>query len=98
MDDKLGVLNRRVSAIERDTGVTDLRAENESLRKQQSLHTKILDELESYSRSDNLVTRGSPENTFAERAPGSPNTLRSTTGAESQSGRRLPNQLLPYFT
>jgi len=33
MDDKLGMLDKRVAAIKRETGVTDLRAKNESLRK-----------------------------------------------------------------
>jgi len=76
MDDKLGMLDKRVATIERDTGVKDLRAENESLRKQLSLQTEGLDELESYSRSDNLVIKiiWLPENTFAERASGLPNT------------------------
>jgi len=64
MDEKLDVLDKRVAAIERDSSIKDLRAENFSLQNR-------VDELEAFSRSDNLIIRGLPEVTYAERAAGS---------------------------
>ena len=70
------------------TAVRDLKRENNDLRKKQvedgqkiNVLVKLVDEqairldnLENYSRSDNLVIRGLPEATFAERATASTDT------------------------
>src|SRR5882757_6643202 len=46
----------------------ELRAENDSLRKELADQNTRLDDLEAYSRSDNLIIRGLPEKSVAERA------------------------------
>ena len=46
--------------------------ENARLRKTADDQTRRLDELETYSRSDNLIFKGLPERTFSERATDAP--------------------------
>jgi hypothetical protein len=46
--------------------------ENERLQKVVDVHSRRLDDIESYSRSDNLIIRGLPERSAAERASDAP--------------------------
>ena len=59
LTDKLGHLLGRMD---------ELRTENVQLRKELSQQNQRLDDLEAYSRSDNLIIRGLPEISMAERA------------------------------
>ncbi len=49
-----------------------IKHENTQLRKTTDEHARRLDELESYSRNDNLIFKGLPERTFSERATNAP--------------------------
>lgn len=75
--EKMGAVEKRVNSLEsnivRQTKeVADLRRENADLVKQLADHDHKLEELESYSKCDNLIIRGLPESSTAERASGSP--------------------------
>ena len=58
--------------------------ENERLQKVVDVHSRRLDDIESYSRSDNLIIRGLPERSAAERASDAP----PLSGDRAQSARK----------
>ena len=76
-------LNKRLSALSGqlddlkrnnatlNTRTEELKLENATLRKQLCEHTTRLDDLEAYSRADNLIIKRLPEQSYAERATAS---------------------------
>jgi len=64
--EKIGIIEKRVGTLQLDIthqskDVVDLRRENVNLQKQITNHSNKLEELESYSKCDNLIIRGLPE-------------------------------------
>ena len=71
--EKLAAVEKRVCSLEIDIGrqakeSVDLQRENTHLRQQIVEHAQRLEELESFTKSDNLIIRGLPESPAAERA------------------------------
>jgi hypothetical protein len=77
LEKRLDVFNSTLRQIKADMG--RLSTENAELKKQVSASNQRIDELERYSRSENLIIRGLPELSAAERASASPSSQDSSS-------------------
>lgn len=84
LDKKIDSLGATLRALKADNGrLSDqckaLSAENGELKKQLSTCSQRVDDLERYSRADNIIIRGLHERTAAEMASAAPSLLDGTT-------------------
>ena len=83
LNTKLLNLEKRVLKIEQSTAIQALEHELSDLKKQLTSQASKFEDLDAYSRSDNLIIKGLPEGTFAERAAGSGATDSTSRAEES---------------
>jgi len=81
VSEKLDKVLREVQDLR--CGYKELKAENERLLHNEMEFINRLEELETYSKLDNLIIHGLPESSYAERASGgSPNDMASRASAD----------------
>jgi len=82
LDEKFNALNKRI--VDQDKCIESLKNENIELHKQLDVQASRLDEFETHTRMENLIIKGIPEQTYAERAAGSTEGADGRTPVSSQ--------------
>ena len=90
LDDKLATLTKTVSDVQQSNAklqaqMTMLKKENDDMRVQLTTQGGRLESIEAYSRLDNLIIKGLPETSYAERASKGSADADESLHAESNS-------------
>lgn len=83
LSEKFGALEKRI--VEQDRRLDSLKHENAEIRQQLAAQAVKLDDIETITRLENLIIKGLPEQTHAERAAGSAEAADSRAPVSTQS-------------